>query len=328
MSYNPTNMYDLEPHIAEIYDQSEMYRDDVDLLVSLMNSGNFGVLGRGGSRTRPYTTPNAEISGAYPKGGYAAELRSGDDRSGYLRILEPFCGTGRILIPLAQAGHTLVGLDQAGGMLNRARQKLVRSSPVVQSRVTLCQADVITTEWPSGFDLVILGGNCLYELATLEEQEYVIRSAAASLKPGGYVYVDNDHMEGALDPSWQQAGVKPGFPTGTCADGTQVESTTETIWFDVHARLAKFHRTTRIGFPGSDGTGGLRLPDHVLGTSGKGFEVEYIQQKHPVSKGEVQTWLERYGFFIEKTFGNRAGIPYAPASERAIFWARKKAAQV
>jgi hypothetical protein len=187
---------------------------------------------------------------------------------------------------------------------------------------------VITTEWPSGFDLVILGGNCLYELATPEEQEYVIRSAEASLKPGGYVYVDNDHMEGELDLSWQQAGIRSGFPTGTCVDGTQVESTTETIWFDVHARLAKFHRTTRIDFPGSGGVGGHRPPAHRFGTSGKGFEVEYVQQKHPVSAVEVQAWLERYGFFIEKTFGNRAGNPYTPASERAIFWARKKAAQV
>jgi SAM-dependent methyltransferase len=296
MSYNPTNMYDIDPHIAEIYDQSETYCDDVDLLLSLMNPGKLDVRGSGAA-------PNIQFSG--------------------ISILEPFCGTGRILIPLAQAGHTLVGLDQAAGMLDRARQKLACLSPAVHSRVTLCQADVITTEWLSGFDLVILGGNCLYELATPEEQEHVIRSAAASLKPGGYVYVDNDHMEGALDPSWQQSGVKPGFPTGVCADGTRVKSTTETIWFDIHARLAKFRRTTRINFPGSGGTVGHRLPDHRLGTSGKGFEVEYIQQKHPISKGEVQTWLERYGFVIEKTFGDRAGSPYTPASERAIFWARK-----
>ena len=299
MSYNPTNVYDVDPHVAEVYDQSETYHDDVDLIVSLLT---------------PIPGENAQIYGLYPpsrpvlrgeKGG------RGDERGSYIRILEPFCGTGRILISLAQAGHTLVGLDQAAGMLERARQKLARLPEAVQGRVTLRQADVIADEWPAGFDLVILGGNCLYELATPEEQERVIRSAAASLNPGGYVYVDNDHMEGDLVPSWQQPGARLGFPTGVCADGARVESTIETIWYDAPARLVKFRRNTHIELPSDS-------PTH-----GQVIEAEYIQQKHPVSFGEVQAWLERYGFSIEKTFGDFAWNPYTPASERAIFWARK-----
>ncbi len=293
-----TNIYDIESHIAEIYDQSETYRDDVDLLLCLINIGNFGVLGR-------FVTQNAKISN---------------------NILEPFCGTGRILIPLAQAGHILVGLDQAACMLDRARQKISQLPGEVQSHINLYQADVVTDEWPSGFDLVILGGNCLYELATPEEQEGVIRSAAASLKPGGYVYVDNDHMEGDLSPSWQAPGVKSSFPTGICADGTQVESTMETIWFDIPARLAKFRRTTRVHLPGNSAGEKAGAP-HYSAAAGESFEREYIQQKHPVSFGEVQTWLERSGFVIEKTFGDRAGKPYTPASARAIFWARKQSGE-
>jgi len=244
-----------------------------------------------------------------------------------ISILEPFCGTGRILIPLAQAGHTLVGLDQAAGMLDHARQKLACLPREVQNRVNLYQADVITDEWPSGFDLVVLGGNCLYELATPEEQEHVIRSAAASLRPGGYAYVNNDHMEGELAPSWQDSGVRPGFPTGVCANGIRVESTIETIWFDVPARLAKFRRTTRVYYPGSDDIN-HHSPVSSVATPGKVTEVAYIQQKHPVSKGEVQTWLERYGFVIEKIFGDRAGNPYQPQSPRAIFWARKHPGEI
>ena len=60
-------MYDVEPHIAEIYDQSETYTDDVELVRNLV------------------------------------------DRQGFLRILEPFCGTGRILIPLALDGQNWWG---------------------------------------------------------------------------------------------------------------------------------------------------------------------------------------------------------------------------
>ena len=158
MSHN-ANMYDVEPHIAEIYDQTETYTDDVELVRNLIR-------GRGS-----------------------------------LWILEPFCGTGRILIPLALDGHELVGLDQAKGMLARARTKIGQLPPKVQHRITPAKADVTREEWPQGFDLVVLGGNCFYELATPQEQEGCIVSAAASLNPGGYVYVDNNHVEGDLDQS-------------------------------------------------------------------------------------------------------------------------------
>lgn len=257
-------MYDIEPHIAEIYDQTETYTDDVELIRNLI-----------GER-------------------------------GPLRILEPFCGTGRILIPLALDGHDLVGLDQAKGMLDRARAKIRQLPEGVQRRITLTEADVTSEEWPQGFDLIVLGGNCFYELAMPQEQERCIISTAASLNSGGHVYVDNDHMEGELDKSWQQLGVSQGFPTRPCSDGTYVESTTETIWWDAPRRLVRFRRRTKV-----------TLPDGSI------IEKEYIQQKHPVSAVEVQTWLETHGFIIERMYGDRAGNPYTETSSRAIFWAKK-----
>ncbi len=129
MSHNKTNIYDVEPHIAEVYDQIETSTDDVELIRNLI--GNRGPL----------------------------------------RILELFCGTGRILIPLADDSHRLVGLDQSKGLLDRAHEKIKQLSDEAQRRITLTEADVTTDEWPKDFDLVILGGNCLYELATPEEQE-------------------------------------------------------------------------------------------------------------------------------------------------------------
>ena len=264
MSYNAINMYDIEPHIAEIYDQSETYTDDVELIRNL-------------------------IGGRGP-----------------LRILEPFCGTGRILIPLALDGHELVGLDQARGMLDRAWAKISQLPQEVQRRITLFEADVTCEKWPEGFDLVILGANCFYELATPQEQERCIISAAASLNSGGHVYVDNNHMEGDLDESWQQSGVSEGFPTGTCSDGTYVESTTETIWWDAPRRLVRFRRCTKV-----------TLPDGSI------IKKEYVQQKHPVSAVEVQAWLKIHGFVVERMYGDRAGNRYTEASKRAIFWAKK-----
>jgi SAM-dependent methyltransferase len=262
---NNSFMYDVTPHVAEIYDQSETYSDDIELIQNLIQG------------------------------------------LGNLRILEPFCGTGRILIPLALAGHTIVGIDKAVGMLLRAKAKIQNLEKDTQSKISLIGADVVEGNWPINFDLVILGGNCFYELSTPEEQEKCIMAASSVLKPGGYIYVDNNHMEGGLDPSWQVSGMRPGFPTRMCSDGTSVESWTETIWFDVPNRLAKFRRLTKV-----------KLPD------GNIVEHEYFQQKHPVSTAEVQSWLERHGFVIEHLYGDRKGNPYSNESSRAIFWARKR----
>jgi SAM-dependent methyltransferase len=266
MSYNKTNMYDIEPHIAEIYDQIDTYTDDVDLIRKLI--GNRGPL----------------------------------------RILEPFCGTGRILIPLALDGHEVVGLDEAKGMLDRARTKVKQLPELVQGRISLHEADVIADDWPTGFDLVVLGGNCLYELATAEEQEKCIIYAATSVRPSGYIYLDNNHMEGNLHESWQQLDVDDkAFPTGTCADGTYIQTQRERVWFDITRRLVRYQRRTIVTFlDGSIRTG------------------EYIMQCHPPSKVEMQTWLESHGFTVKQVYGNRAGNPYNEESPRAIFWAEKK----
>jgi len=204
-----------------------------------------------------------------------------------------------------------VGIDQAKGMLGLAQVKVKRLSEEVQRRITITEVDVIKEKWPLGFDLVILSGNCFYELATPEEQESCIISAATSLNTGGYVYVDNDHMEGNLDESWQESRIRQAFPTGICSDGTKIESFMETIWFDAPKRLAKLRRSTKLTFP-----------------DGSAVEREFIQQKHPVSTDEVQIWLETHGFIVKGKYGDRLGNPYEETSDRAIFWAKKPKCQI
>ncbi len=224
-----------------------------------------------------------------------------------LRILEPFCGTGRILIPLAQDWHELVGIDKSKSFLDRARHKARALSPDIADRVTLIEADVTEYVWPKDFDLVILGGNCFYELATCEEQEGCIASAASSLKPGGYLYYDSDHMEGELAEAWRQPGRHSGIiRSWTSPDGTLFEWESETIWFDGPKRLWRAKRWVTAASP--DGTTTTR---------------EAVQQKHPISTWEVSDWLEKHGFVIEKHFGNRDDAPYDDSFGRTTFWARK-----
>jgi SAM-dependent methyltransferase len=222
-------------------------------------------------------------------------------------ILEPFCGTGRFVIPLALDGHSILGIDQSQAMLQLAQKKIKDLSDDVQKRIRLQWADVTVENWPSGYDLVILGFNCFYELASAEEQEFCIYQASRACNPGGYIYVDNDHMEGELDAAWQDMNHKYVYLSGICKDGTQVKNTRETIWFDVKGRLARFERRYQI-----------TSPEGVI------TEYQFTQQKHPVSKVEVQTWLEKHGFEILAVYGDHSGNPYHHNSLKAIFWARKR----
>ncbi|MGF7060092.1 class I SAM-dependent methyltransferase [Brassicibacter mesophilus] len=223
-----------------------------------------------------------------------------------MNILEPFCGTGRITLSLANDGHKIVGIDNAKGMIDWYKRKLKSASSPIEN-VELIQENVLNYEWPVGFDLVILGGNCFYELASQEEQELCIEKAYKSLNAEGYIYVDNDHMEGDLDSSWQEEGVVRKSLCGTTQDGSIVETTRKTIWYDIKNRLAKFERKAKI-----------------TKKTGEIIESMYIQQKHPVSTYEVQSWLEKHGFKIINKYGDWNGKTYTEDSKRAIFWAQKK----
>jgi SAM-dependent methyltransferase len=214
------------------------------------------------------------------------------------RILDPFCGTGRILLPLAEAGHELVGMDQCQGFLARLREKLSRLPEEVQHRVTLIEADSLAIPWPRGFDVVFMGGNCLWELATAEEQDRAVASAASALKRGGHLYLDNDIINGDLPGSWYEP---PGFHWGTrytCADGTRLEFGGQTIWYDAPRRLHRVRRIARVTSP-----------------DGQVTESEAILQTHATSLAEVRGWLAAHGFVPEVA---------RETERRATYWARRE----
>ena len=256
-----SDTYDLDHHIAEIYDQTETYTDDVDLLRRLL----------------------------------------GKCRS--LRIFEPFCGTGRILIPLAEDGHELIGFDRAQGMLDRAGMKIARLPEEVRCRINLHLADVLAVEWPGDCDLVILGANCLYEFDSAEDQEQCIRKAATSLREGGFIFVDNNCRRGRVseeDLHWRGS-----WPTGTCEDGTRIESESAIVEIDPQKNLWVKTRSLRI-------------------SSRSGEEQRYEQRSRtrPVAMEEVCCWLYEHGFVVLALYGNRQCAPFT-ADDRAIFWAQK-----
>lgn len=258
------NFYDIETYMAEIYDQSESYDDDIRLI----------------------------------------KQNIGNDKK--IKILEPFCGTGRISIPLAVEGHSVIGFDLADRMIKWLKTK-IKDMAEINNNIEVFVKDVFEGEWTSGFDLIILGCNCFYELATPNDQERCIELASNSINKGGYLFIDSDHMEGELHKSWQNIGGVGISLKGTSEDGSEVETKRETIWFDKDKRLARFKYKTKVIKP-----------------SGEVIENEFIQQKHPVSTYELKNWLNKYGFEVEKLYGDTDGSDYTDNSRRAIFWARKK----
>ncbi len=269
MSDNNKIKYSADPHIAEIYDQRETQTSDIELVSSLI-----------GSRTE-------------------------------LAIFEPFCGTGRIAIPLARSGHHVIALDESQGMLDRLKLRLSQETPEVQGRVGIIASPVFAADWPDQQDVVILGGNCFYEVNFSDEQRALIHRAASALREGGYVFIDNDdHQSVQLLPQWQSPvgqQRKAVFPNGTCQDGTVLEGSTETLWFDIHGRFVHYKRRLKVTH--ADGN----ISQH-----------QWLETCHPVVMDEVLEWVGEAGFAVEKTFGDKNGNPYSPQSLRCLVWARKE----
>lgn len=71
-----------------------------------------------------------------------------------VRILDAAGGTGRITLPLAKMGYAVTLCDISPGMLNAARQKLLRAG--VLSKVEICECDVCRLHFADeSFDFVL-----------------------------------------------------------------------------------------------------------------------------------------------------------------------------
>jgi ubiquinone/menaquinone biosynthesis C-methylase UbiE len=119
--------------------------------------------------------------------------------------LEIGCGTGKNTVWLLEKAATVTAVDLSEEMLAKAKEKI--TSP----NVTFEQAD-ITQPWnfaAKQFDLI--GFSLVLE--HIELLQSVLEKAAATLKPGGYLYISELH------PFKQYNGSKARFDT---AEGTQV----------------------------------------------------------------------------------------------------------
>lgn len=101
-------------------------------------------------------------------------------------VLELGVGTGRLALPMLEAGLEVHGVDASRAMLDRLRAK-PRGSEVV---VTVGDFGDIPEEVGSGFAVVLLPFNALFNLATDDAQRRCLRRCAEVLRPGGHVVVE------------------------------------------------------------------------------------------------------------------------------------------
>lgn len=218
------------------------------------------------------------------------------------RVLEIACGSGRFMVPMAKAGHHVVGLDFDEFMLGKI------SAKISDEKVEWYKADVIHEEWDTGFDVVFLGANFLYNIVSdlnyEQAQELVIQKAAKSLNDGGYVFIDCGYTQ--TPEKWFN---NPGANVvweGTDSYGNFGKMTLVDSVYDVKSRINRFVRRFE-----------MTLKD------GSHLEQEIPSEKHFASLEQIHQWLLDAGFVIEAEYGDYNCNLISESTNRAIIWAKK-----
>ena len=222
------------------------------------------------------------------------------------KVLEVSCGSGRILVPLAKAGHSVTGFDTDEFMLAKIPKKTQGLG-----NITWRAADAVHDEWGTGFDVVVLAGNILYNIVSdmdyAQAQELLIQKAAAALVPGGHVYID--YQPGHHFVSREKTARNTGEQViweGSDSGGN-------------HGRMLLF--------------GGSYDPKNRLDTFTRRFELRLstgettVQDipgvKHFAPLEQIHRRLHSAGCVIEQEYGSYDGKPIGRKSRRAIIYAKK-----
>lgn len=220
------------------------------------------------------------------------------------RILGIACGSGRFLVPMAEAGHDVTGYDFDEHMLNRITPKVTKAIKIQWS-----QKDVVHDEWESGFDVVLLTANLLSNIVSDMDyeraQELLIRKAAASLVPGGYVLIDYAHT--FYPEQWFDNPDKHIIWQGTDCEGNYGKMMLLNSKYEKKTGMIKAVRRFEMAL-----------------ADGSNLVQEIPVRKHYATLEQVREWMERAGFVIENEWGDYCNNPISENTNRAIIWARKE----
>ena len=102
------------------------------------------------------------------------------------RVLELGCGSGRLTIPIAREGIDIVGADLSPSMLGSARAKAVAAG----LHIPFVHADMRQFDLEARFSAILIPGNSLLHLLTIEDLRRCLASVRRHLAPGGKLVFD------------------------------------------------------------------------------------------------------------------------------------------
>ena len=224
------------------------------------------------------------------------------------KILEVCCGSGRILVPLAKAGHNASGFDADEFMLAKIPAKAAGLS-----NIEWRAADAVHGDWGTGYDVVVLAANILYNIVSnmdyAKAQELFIQKAAAALLPGGYLYIDYHPTSDIMQPG--PSHVDDGdclIWEGTDSDGNHGKMILLAGFYDAETRLDRFTRRFELTL-----------------ASGETITQQIPCAKHNALLEALHSWLSNAGLVVEQQYGNYNHGPIGVDSNRAIIYAKKAA---
>ena len=224
------------------------------------------------------------------------------------KILEVCCGSGRILVPLAKVGHTVVGIDADTFMLDKIQAKAVGLDNIEWHK-----ADAVHDDWGSGFDVVVLAGNILYNIVSdmdyAKAQELFIKKAASALVPGGYVFISYSPGGKNLikrEPSHENNNERVVWE-GTDNDGNFGKMISLGSSYDSETQLDKFVRRFELTL-----------------ASGEQIRQDIDCVKHAVMLDQLRDWLYDAGFIIGLQCEDYEKNPINDNSCEVKIYARKK----
>ena len=220
------------------------------------------------------------------------------------KVLEICCGSGHILLPLARAGHEMYGIDRDNYMLSRLFAKADGDE-----NIHIRLADILTADWGTGFDAVLLAGNIIINIEGSgdykSDQQMIISKAYDALKPGGYLIMDNDGHPRPEEffRNTDEVIVReiPETPDGIKAKRTYFWSK-----YDTKTQIATGYNEFE-----------LTLPDG-----------QTVVQKEPWLKHiplipQMTGWVDDVGFEIINLWGDHSRNPVTEHTHRTVYWARK-----
>lgn len=218
------------------------------------------------------------------------------------KVLEIACGSGRFLVPVAKAGHDVTGLDFDEYMLEKIAHK------ITNEKIKWHKADVIYDDWGSGFDVVTLGANFLFNIVTdmnyEQAQKLMIQKSADALAVGGHIFVDYAYTH--YPEKWFSNPDANIIWEGTDSHGNFGKMALLDNAYDTESRIARF----------------VRRFDMIL-ADGSTLVQEIPSEKHFTALDQIHKWLDGTGFVIERECGDYQGNLISESTDRAIIWARK-----